>query len=367
MYRISRRKLFSTILFFVIFAVSIFYLQSATAFSLREFLGLDKPEATEQVAEQQPAPKPAPKPVARKEPPVTTSPDANAANDLSYDLDFNELQQIVSVIDQNQRKAILGDEKAFKNFVQNEAANKSVLSAAHANKIDQNARNRFIVQRGAENIIREIYLKELIATKIPSDFPTEDKTREFYEKNKDKFVIGERVQVWQIFLPKPKSADKKEIELLKKQAEAIITDIKKGKMDFATAANKYSGPPAGKYNGGYLGLVRVDELKPEIKGPLLALSPEKLSAPIETDQGIHIFKRGNIIPKQELGYNEVKDRIANTMKKQLRNQLRHAVYKQAAETYPIDINDKTIEEWRLKLRTNMPAQGDDEKHTSSKG
>lgn len=367
MHRINRRILFSTISFFVIFAVSILFLQSATAFSLREFLGLDKPEEVEQVAEQQPAPKPAPEPVAKKQSPVATKPEGNAAKDITYDLDFNELQQIVSVIDQNQRKAILGDETAFKNFVKNEAANKSVLSAAHANKIDQNARNRFIVQRGAENILREIYLKQLIATKIPADFPTEERTREFYDKNKDKFVIGERVQVWQIFLPKPGSADKKEIELLKKKAEAIITDINKGKMDFASAANKYSEPPAGKYNGGYLGLVKIDELKPEIKGPLLALSPEKLSAPIETEQGIHIFKRGNIIPKQELGYNEVKERIANTMKKQLRNQLRHAVYKQAAETYPIDINDKTIEEWRLKLRTNIPAQGADEKHTSGKG
>ena len=362
MSKIVRHKIFSIISFFAIFLGAIIFLQTATAFSLREFLGLDEPKTEVKTVQ-----KPAPQPAVQNDPPVVTVPENVAAKDIMYDLNYDELRQIVSVLDQDQRKAILGDETAFRNFVKNEASNKSILSAAHANKIDQNKRNQFIVRRGAENIIREIYLKQLIATKIPADFPTEERIKEYYEKNKDKFVLEERIQVWQIFLPKPESADKKEIELLKKQAETIITDINKGKMDFSTAAKKYSNPHASKYNGGYMGLVKVNELKPEIKEPLLALAPEKLSTPIETEKGIHIFKRGNIIPKQELGYGEVKDRIANTLKKQLQNQLRRAVYKQAAETYPVDIDDKTVEEWRLKLRTNIPAHSTDDNNTQGKG
>ena len=40
------------------------------------------------------------------------------------------------------------------------------------------------------------------------------------------------------------------------------------------------------------------------------------------------------------------------MLKQLDIQIRQAVFKQAAITYPIDIEDKKIEALRLKLRTN---------------
>ncbi len=40
------------------------------------------------------------------------------------------------------------------------------------------------------------------------------------------------------------------------------------------------------------------------------------------------------------------------MIKQLKAQIREAVFKQASITYPIDLDDKKIEEWRLKLRTN---------------
>jgi hypothetical protein len=35
--------------------------------------------------------------------------------------------------------------------------------------------------------------------------------------------------------------------------------------------------------------------------------------------------------------------------KQARNQLRQAVYDQAAKTYPVELQDATLEEWRLKL------------------
>ncbi|MEE9551492.1 MAG: hypothetical protein V3V89_00455, partial [Gammaproteobacteria bacterium] len=65
---------------------------------------------------------------------------------------------------------MLADEEAFRTFVQREADNKSVLSAARANKVDENEKNIFLAQRGAENIIREIYLNQLMKVKIPADF-----------------------------------------------------------------------------------------------------------------------------------------------------------------------------------------------------
>ena len=102
-----------------------------------------------------------------------------------------------------------------------------------------------------------------------------------------------------------------------------------------------------------MGLVKISELKPEIKEPLLKLAPDKTSAPIRTGEGIHILKRGNIIPRQELGYEEVKSQIGKLLTTQFENQLKQAIFKQAGEIYPVDINDKIIEEWRLKLRTNF--------------
>ncbi len=176
--------------------------------------------------------------------------------------------------------------------------------------------------------------------------------QEYYDNNKDNFAIEERVHVWQIFLPLEENADKKAIELQKKEAEKIISDITKGKTDFATAAQKHSSLPAGKNRGGFLGLVRVSQLLPEIREPLMKLLPDKLSSPVVTDNGIHILKRGNIIEKQQLAFNTVKNQIRKNMTDQLRNQIRQAVFNQAVQVYPSDITDNKMEEWRLKLRTS---------------
>ena len=278
---------------------------------------------------------------------------------LTYNLDQREIEKIISAVDEEQRKAILADAESFQKFVKNEAANKSLLKAAHANNIDSDEKNLYIAQRAAENILREIYLRKLLASKIPADFPTDDQVTDYYEKNKDSFTLEERVPVWQIFLPIGENKDTKDWELLKKQAESIITDINKGKMDFGTAARKFSKPLNTKYTDGYMGIVKLSEIKPEIKATLLSAPPDSISQPIKTDDGIHIIKRGEIIPKQQIKLDEVKPQIIKTMKTQLAKQLSAAVFKQATESYPVDLDDKTIEEWRLKIRTGTNSDESD--------
>lgn len=327
----------------------------AGAFSFREFLGLESPGTENKPTED----------TKNLNTQVKQKPDKiETGSDLSRKLDFNEIQKIISVVDENQRKVLLADEEAFRNFIKNEAANKSVLSAAHANKVDQNERNLFIAHRGVENILREIYLRNLIESKIPADFPTEEQLHAYYDNNKDKFTLEKRVHVWQIFLATPNPDDTKAVELTKKKAEAIITDINKNKTDFESAARKYSDQLTSRYRGGYMGLIKISDLKPEIKEPLLALATGKISEPVKTDEGIHILKRGSIEPEQLLGFDGVKDQIKKILENRLRAQLRQAIYKKASETYPVDIQDKTIEEWRLKLRTNISTPNTSAKDTT---
>ena len=333
---------------------AILYTQMASGFSIRELLGLGKAKSEDQVAAAAKA-----QPQGRKEPVVAEKDKkaavapAASANKPPAPFNLDELQQILALVEQSQRKDLLDNEEKFKNFVLNEATNKSVYAAAQANKIDENEKNLLLAKRSAENILREIYVRQIIASKIPPDFPTEEQLRSYYEKNKDKFVVEERLPVWQIFLPISKGTPQKDVELLKKQAESIVGDLNKNKMDFATAAYKYSGHQESKFNGGFMGLVKINEMKPEIQKVLLALAPDKVSNPVTTEEGIHIFKRGTPVAKQELKLDDAREQIKKLMINQTRNDLRKAIYKQAAISYPVDIDDKRIEEWRLKLRTNL--------------
>jgi hypothetical protein len=228
---------------------------SVTAFSIMEFLGIgtdEKSEEAESNAEQKADKSTSKKPTANaNEPPKQA--ESNPSGTLKAALELSDLKKTLSVLDDNQRKQVLADEKMFSDFVKQEAGNASVLAAAKANKIHESENTRILAQRGVDNIVRELYLNQLLASKIPADFPTDEQVQEYYDQNKEKFVIEERIHVWQIFLPISEGTSKKDIELLKKRAESISNDLKKDKTDFASAASKHSKHEASRLSGGIYG------------------------------------------------------------------------------------------------------------------
>lgn len=272
-------------------------------------------------------------------------------------LTFADIQKLFANLDANQRQAYLNNEETFNQYIRQEASNLSVLAAARVNQVDKDENTAYLMQRSADNILRESYLTRLIAEKIPADFPTPEQVQQYYESNKEGFVLDERLHVWQIFFQIKNDMDKKAVAALQTQADKILKDIKNNKIDFADAAMQYSEHGASKVNGGYMGLIKVSELKPELSKALLSLPEDKLSQPIKSDTGIHLLKRGAKIAKQPVNLNQVQAQIRELLFKQARIQLRQAIYEQASKTYPIDLKDNKVEEWRLRLRTNLPGAG----------
>jgi parvulin-like peptidyl-prolyl isomerase len=264
-------------------------------------------------------------------------------------MNYADIQKVVANLSARQKENLLDDPEKFKQMVHQEANNMSMLSAARANKIDTDANTQFLMRRSAENVLREAYLAKLIASKLPADFPTEQQVRDYFDKNESSFFLGERVHVWQIFLKTDAGLSDAQVAAIEQRLKTLRRELLDDKIDFADAAMQYSQHPASRSMGGYMGLVKVAELKPELSKPLLALPEGELSEPLRSDTGWHILKRGNVVPKQEVSFDQVKTQIHDLLLKQARNQLRQAVYDQAAKTYPVELQDATLEEWRLKL------------------
>jgi parvulin-like peptidyl-prolyl isomerase len=335
------------------FGVIFLQTEHSYAFNIRELLGLENTDDKTKPVKEDTKPDTS---VAGEKPSTeknTWAKQTGESKQGQNNLDFDYINNVMRNLNQQQRKEVLADEQVFRQFIQQEADSRSVISAAIANKLDRDGNTVFLMQRGAENILRESYVNRLIAAKIPNDFPTEQQVKEYYEKNKGKFVIGKRMHVWQIFLPIEKDMDKKGKAKLKQQAESIIKDINKGKTDFATAASKYSKHEASRNNGGYMGLIKLSDLIPGVEKPLMGLKEGKLSKPIETEAGIHILKRGTLVEEQQIELAQVDVQIRQLLRKQAVAQLRKAIFEQARKTYPIDLKDNRIEELRLRLRTNL--------------
>ena len=273
----------SVFLLLVLFVSVLLIIDQAGALSIRELLGLDdkqepaKASTKDSSDEKQDTAK---SPETAKQDWAKTR-EVRPANSLG----FADIQKIFANLNAGQRQSYLKDASTFRQFVKQEAGNLSILEAAISNNVDEDENTRYLMKRGAENVLRESYLKKLMASKIPKDFPTDQQLREYYDKNKEQFVIEQRIQVWQVYLQIDQDMDKKALASLQKKASTIIKEIQQGKLDFATAAIKYSEHAQSKANGGYMGLLKVSELKPEITKPLLALAEGKISQAIKTNSG----------------------------------------------------------------------------------
>ena len=276
---------------------------------------------------------------------------------LKQVLDFEHITLLVANMNENERDRVLSDQDLFKQVIESEANNRSALMAAANNELNQHPNVKFMMQRNSENMLLEFYLNLLIKRKLPENFPSNEQIISYYDSNEaTQFTFPLRVRIWQIFLSKPKDATEDEILEIQKNAEEIISKIKSGINDFTNLAVSKSEHEQSRNRGGYMGVMEVDGLLPEIKEYILKSKIGEISDPIETDSGLHILKRGLILAEETVLFEEVEDQIRQILIKQTGRQLKNVIFEQAREDYPQQISENTIEEWWLKLKEESESQ-----------
>ncbi|MFN8610333.1 MAG: peptidylprolyl isomerase [Vulcanimicrobiota bacterium] len=104
---------------------------------------------------------------------------------------------------------------------------------------------------------------------------TVEEENAFYKQHRSEL---ESVKVQQILL------------LDKGEAAKVQAEAKKPGTDFSALARKYSLDSRSKAQGGLLGEVHRGELEPELAETLFATGPGQITDPIESADGIHIFR-----------------------------------------------------------------------------
>jgi len=141
-------------------------------------------------------------------------------------------------------------------------------------------------------------------------------TRDFYEKNKEKIRTPERLHLRHILIrvdPKAPAADKAKA---KQKAEDLLNRLQAGE-DFAQLATASSEDPGTKVRGGDLGWISKGQTPPQFENAAFALTkPNQLSGVVESPFGFHIIQLLERQPAGALPYDQVKERIGNMLKEQ---------------------------------------------------
>ena len=137
----------------------------------------------------------------------------------------------------------------------------------------------------------------------------------------------------------------------KKKAEEVLLLARQPGSDFAALAKEYSEGPS-KEQGGDLGFFAARQMVAPFDQAVFALQTGEISDLVETPFGYHIIKLEEVRPATVRSFEQVKDNLAATMKKQ---QSRGVTFKRATETYEAIMRagslDKYGEEGKEKVVT----------------
>ena len=128
-----------------------------------------------------------------------------------------------------------------------------------------------------------------------------------YQANIQQYQVPNRVHVEHILFMTVGKPDA-EVEEIKKKAEDVLKQVKKGGK-FEDLAKKYSEDPGSKAKGGDLGWITQGQTVPEFEKTAFSLSSGQVSDLVKTQYGFHIIKVLEKEAAHTKPFDEVKDSL----------------------------------------------------------
>src|SRR4030043_1760033 len=153
----------------------------------------------------------------------------------------------------------------------------------------------------------------------PSDFEgkaqvASDEIKRYYDLRKNTFKIPKQVRVRNILIKAGPQDTPDQLGAKKKKAEEILEKAKKTK-DFSSLAKQYSEAENAS-QGGDLGWIQKGMLGEQIESIFFSMKAGDLSEVLAERDGFHIFKIEEVKEELQKSFEEVKDQIHQTLKKE---------------------------------------------------
>jgi peptidyl-prolyl cis-trans isomerase D len=174
-------------------------------------------------------------------------------------------------------------------------------------------------QNQQEEFRTPTYLRVQYLAFRPSDMEpkiqiSSDETKRYYDQRKESFKVPKQVKARDILIKVAPQDPPDKVEEKRKKAEEILEKAKKTK-DFASLAKQVS-ESGNAQKGGDLGWVQQGSMEPSVEGPLFSLKAGELTGVLRGGGGFHIFKAEEVTAEKQKAFEEVKDQILQTLKKE---------------------------------------------------
>jgi peptidyl-prolyl cis-trans isomerase SurA len=134
--------------------------------------------------------------------------------------------------------------------------------------------------------LRDTILIQRLIKREVGDLPiTEEELRQRYERDKGKFMIGERAHLEHIVFPV--AADRNDLDTGLAAARRLVAAARASGNFKALVEAEVA---AGRGSGGDLGIVVIEDLRPEVRDTVAKLKVGEISDPFVSKAGIHVVQ-----------------------------------------------------------------------------
>ncbi len=173
-------------------------------------------------------------------------------------------------------------------------------------------KDRYVIPE--RRAVRTVWVNEAVLAGRVQVSPRDLQT--YYDGHRAEYFVPEQVRVRQILLLKqpPGGAPPRDAAQLRQTAEKALAEARRGK-DFAALVKQYSDDQSSRARGGELGWVQRGQAAPEVDQKLFALSAGSIDL-VETGYGFHVLQ---VLEHQSEHYRplaEVQPQIESALKQQ---------------------------------------------------
>jgi peptidyl-prolyl cis-trans isomerase SurA len=198
--------------------------------------------------------------------------------------------------------------------VSSEELNAAIQQLREQNHVPDDAafekqlRDLGLTVEGLRTRVRDNILVSRLLKHELGDLPiTEAELRQRFDREKDKFTIGERAHLEHIVLPV--AADKSDEAPTLAAARRLLAAARSG-GDFKALVQQEV--KAGRATGGDLGIVLVTDMRSEVRDAIAKLKAGEISDPFESPAGVHVVQVIERIPPTVRPFKEVEDELRNS-------------------------------------------------------
>ncbi len=200
-------------------------------------------------------------------------------------------------------------------------ATKLLLLDAKRNLLEAEPEFKAQLAKLKDNLLSNYAAEKVLSAVTVSD----NEVRNYYDDNKEKFVIGDTVNASHILVA------------TEEEATAILAKINAGETTFENAAKEYSTCPS-KSQDGNLGDFTKGQMVPEFDSAVFSMEVGEITkVPVKTQFGYHLIKLNSKSESQTAPFEE----IAPEIKETLLNEKQRAAYdskiNQLKILYPVDM------------------------------